>query len=217
MKGDYSIYDPLYAETIATGQAGWGGAQRLAKEYLWLERLFSHSQVPQTGRVLELGCGEGHFSRLLSQRGYQVHGVDVSARAIEWAQAKALAEGFKIEYSVADLSQAGVLPEQSYDLIVDGNCLHCIIDEDRAVFLANVLQALKPHCLFFVSSLCHCGDTEKEIQMRAGHPYRQIVSKTALENELLSAGFEVLSSREVPSEPASHCTLHALKPSPQKP
>ena len=31
----------------------------MANERIWLERLFSYAEIPATGEVLELGCGEG--------------------------------------------------------------------------------------------------------------------------------------------------------------
>jgi len=211
MKGNYTIYDQLYAQTQAAGQPCWGGQQRLEKETLWLERLFSQSQVPKQGKVLELGCGEGHFSRLLCQKGYQVTGADVSAQAIEWAETKARSMGLQIDYFVADLTQAGVLENQGYEMIVDGNCLHCIIDQDRPVFLTNVFQALRPGGVFFVSALSAQG-TETEWIYRQAQAYRQIVPKPILENELLSAGFVLLASQEYPGERHNHCTLHTFKP-----
>lgn len=211
MKGNYTVYDQLYAQIRAAGEPGWGGRERLAKEGLWLERLLGQSQVPECGKVLELGCGEGHFTRLLCQKGYQVTGADVSAQAIEWAEAKALSTGLQIDYFVADLTQAGVLENQRYDLIVDGNCLHCIIGQDRSVFLANVFQALRPGGVFFVSALSAQG-TETELIYRQAQAYRQISPKAILENELLSAGFVLLASQEYPAERHNHSTVHAFKP-----
>lgn len=211
MKGNYTVYDQLYAQIRAAGEPGWGGRERLAKEGLWLERLLGQSQVPQRGKVLELGCGEGHFTRLLRQKGYQVTGADVSAQAIEWAEAKARSMGLQIDYFVADLTLPESLAPQCYDLIVDGNCLHCIIDQDRSVFLGNVFQTLRPGGVFFVSALSAQG-TETEWLYREGLPYRQIVPKAILENELLSAGFVLLASQEYPGERHNHSTVHAYKP-----
>lgn len=161
MKGNYTVYDQLYAQIRAAGEPGWGGRERLAKEGLWLERLLGQSQVPQRGKVLELGCGEGHFTRLLRQKGYQVTGADVSAQAIEWAEAKARSMGLQIDYFVADLTLPESLAPQCYDLIVDGNCLHCIIDQDRSVFLGNVFQTLRPGGVFFCQRFVCSGHRDR--------------------------------------------------------
>jgi len=53
--------------------------------------------------VLDAGCGEGYLARILTQRGANVTGIDISPRLVEIARGKD-PEG-KITYQVADLSQ----------------------------------------------------------------------------------------------------------------
>jgi 2-polyprenyl-3-methyl-5-hydroxy-6-metoxy-1,4-benzoquinol methylase len=212
MKADYSIYDRKYQEARAKGWPGWGGAPRLAHEHIWLERLFSYAQVPQRGRVLELGCGEGHYARLLAAKGYQVTGVDVSAIAIQWAKEKTHVTGHQVEYLALDLTQPGILPGQQFDIIVDGNCVHCILGTDRPLFFANVQRLLKRDGLFFVSSLCsHTG--QNEVYELAGQPYRYVPTETHLHRELAAAGFVVQQSTFHRKDigPHSHCTVHVTK------
>ena len=81
MKTDYSVHERKYREARAKGWNGWGGDERMAQEHVWIKRLFSY-KIPQTGQVLELGCGEGHYARLLAEKGYRVIGVDISPTAI---------------------------------------------------------------------------------------------------------------------------------------
>jgi SAM-dependent methyltransferase len=82
---------------------------------------------PLAGRfVLDLGCGEGYCSRMLSQRGAQVLGLDVSPRMIELARQAERAEPLGIRYDTAD-AVAVDLGEASVDLVV-------------AVFLFNYLD-----------------------------------------------------------------------------
>jgi 2-polyprenyl-3-methyl-5-hydroxy-6-metoxy-1,4-benzoquinol methylase len=78
MKADYLVHDRLYREARAEGWDGWGGNERIAYGSIWIEQLLSYDEVPKMGEVLELGCGEGHYSRLLAEKGYQVTGVDIS-------------------------------------------------------------------------------------------------------------------------------------------
>lgn len=53
-------------------------------------------------KILDLGCGEGAYSRELARRGAQVTGVDGSARLVEVARARAAAEGLDIPYHCAN-------------------------------------------------------------------------------------------------------------------
>lgn len=41
-----------------------------------------------------------------------------------------------------------------FELIIDGSCLHCLIDDERVIFFAEVRRLLKPDGLFVVSSMC---------------------------------------------------------------
>jgi 2-polyprenyl-3-methyl-5-hydroxy-6-metoxy-1,4-benzoquinol methylase len=43
------------------------------------------AQVPAGARILDVGCGHGHFAALLSRAGYQVEGVDIDGKALAYA------------------------------------------------------------------------------------------------------------------------------------
>ena len=189
-KADYSIYDSLYESARNLGWPGWGGDDRVANGPEKLEYILSKSYVPKRGRALELGCGEGHLCRLLETRGFEATGVDISGVAIGWAREKA-AETSIARYVQADLCAPGVLPEDRFDLIVDGNCLHCIIGEDRVQFLRNARRLLADGGVFFISSLCSKNGKNRTL-MRDSRPYRQVPSAWNLEQEIAAADFEIL-------------------------
>jgi ubiquinone/menaquinone biosynthesis C-methylase UbiE len=96
------------------------------------------SLLPAPRRAtLDLGCGEGRFSRDLATAGHRVVGVDVSADLVELARA-ADATG---TYLVAD---ARSLPfaDQAFDLVVAFNVLSCVDDVEEAV--AEIARVLAP-------------------------------------------------------------------------
>ena len=212
MKADYFVHDRLYKEARAKGWDGWGGNDRIAYEHKWVEHLFAYDEVPKMGEVLELGCGEGHLARLLAEKGYRVLGVDISPTAIQWAKEKTLETGLKVEYLELDLTKSGVLHGKAFDLIVDGNCLHCIIDQDRKTFLANVHRLLKVKGIFFVFSKCTTLANDEVVEFE-GKPYRYVPSRENLHRELEVAGFEIkksdFSRRE--GEAHGHCMIHLTK------
>jgi len=189
-QADYSIYDSLYESARNLGWPGWGGNDRVAKGPEKLKHILSKSYVPKHGRALELGCGEGHLCRLLETRGFETTGVDISGVAIGWAREKA-AETSAARYVRADLCAPDVLSGERFDLIVDGNCLHCIIGEDRVQFLHNARRLLADDGVFFISSLCS-KNGKNRILMRDARPYRQVPSAWNLEQEIAAAGFEIL-------------------------
>jgi SAM-dependent methyltransferase len=207
MHDDYLIYDSLYADAKLKGWSGWGGDSRIATGPGQLQRIVEKGYVPQSGRVLELGCGEGHFCRLLAAHGYTVTGIDISKVAIEWASEKQ-SSGDDIAYVRGDLCQSDVLKAEIYDLIVDGNCLHCILESDRMIFLQNVHRLLSEQGIFFVSSLCS-KDGKPSIIYRAHRAYRHVPSVISLMGELEEAQFHVLDSEVRERDEYDHISLFA--------
>lgn len=52
----------------------------------FIDRLLQHLQPPAGSRMLDVACGRGRHSRFLASRGYQVTGIDLSFRSIEFAK-----------------------------------------------------------------------------------------------------------------------------------
>lgn len=93
-----------------------------AKQQPWRSRIESYSLLKLIGdlrgkKVVDVACGEGHFTRLLRQAGAaEVVGVDISERMIDLAQAQEAEEPLGIEYRVEDARN--VVPQQDFDLAV---------------------------------------------------------------------------------------------------
>jgi len=94
--------------------------------------------VSGAGRVLDLGCGDGHLARLLADRGAGVVGVDIAEADVELARARGLANA---EFHVAR-AQALPLSDTSVDAAVSHMTL-MLMDEIDAV-LAEVARVLRP-------------------------------------------------------------------------
>jgi ubiquinone/menaquinone biosynthesis C-methylase UbiE len=68
-------------------------------------------------KVLDVACGEGHFTRLLRRAGAaEVVGLDLSERMIELARQQEAQQPLGIEYVVGDASTV-VNPPQDFDII----------------------------------------------------------------------------------------------------
>ncbi len=68
------------------------------------------------GRALDVGCGEGADSVWLARQGWQVTALDISAKAVERAEALAADAGVQVEGVAAGLLDAP-LSDASYDLV----------------------------------------------------------------------------------------------------
>jgi 2-polyprenyl-3-methyl-5-hydroxy-6-metoxy-1,4-benzoquinol methylase len=79
-------------------------------------------------RVLDAGCGEGRFSRIIAERGALVTGIDLSDRMIALAREEEKNGPLGIEYGVADMADLSALEDSSFDLVV---AYLSIIDVER--------------------------------------------------------------------------------------
>jgi len=107
---------------------------------------------PLAGKdVLDLGCGEGYCSRMLSGYGARVLGLDVSERMIALAREAERAEPLGIRYDTAD-AVAVALDEASFDLVVAVFLFNYLDVAQMQRTMANVHRMLRPggHFVFAV-------------------------------------------------------------------
>jgi SAM-dependent methyltransferase len=94
-------------------------------------------------RVLDLGCGQGWFSRQLARRGALVTGIDLSAGQIANARRHEATEPLGITYQQLNAEQiAAHWPPESFDLITACVVLHDL--PDAAAVLSGARQLLVP-------------------------------------------------------------------------
>ena len=217
----YESHEEVYKKLKAKNFSFWGESKDNSetfenfymKEYL--ESVLDRIKPVTNAKVLEIGCGTGPASCFLAQRGYDVDGFDVSETAIEIARVNAKNRNLNINYSVNDICSISKIYSGTYDIIVDGHCMHCITyDSDRHAALTNVLRLLKRGGYFIMDTMSmesssdwpHPGRAdEKGIlwnNVEESNPYekvefegkywictRRVMSISDLENELIQSGF----------------------------
>jgi SAM-dependent methyltransferase len=103
-------------------------------------------------RMLDAGCGEGRFARMLSERGAIVTGIDFSHRMIKLAREAEQREPRGIEYQQSDMGDLAMLGPETFDVSV---AYLSIIDVPRyEAALQEVSRVLKQGGQF-VFSLVH--------------------------------------------------------------
>lgn len=90
---------------------------------------------------LDLGCGEGHHTRLLAARGARMLGLDVAPRFIAHARATEVHQALGIDYLIGD-AIALPLASASLDFVIACMSLMDVPQPERA--LAEVRRVLKP-------------------------------------------------------------------------
>lgn len=98
------------------------------------------------GKLLDFGCGAGWFVKLASDVGYDAHGLDHMALAVETGRR---------ELGLTTLSVGNedtLASEASYDIIVCNNLIEHLIDP--ASFVRRCAQGLRPGGLLMLSFPC---------------------------------------------------------------
>jgi len=91
-------------------------------------------------RILEIGCGSGHFLYFLKKKGYTNYlGIDLSAEAIEIARKRITCHVEKVD-AVSFLINKG----NCYDAICSNDMIEHISKDQIIDFLLLVYKALKP-------------------------------------------------------------------------
>jgi len=105
-------------------------------------------------RILDAGCGEGRFARMLAARGAHVSAIDLSQRMIQLAEAEEAKTLLGIEYAEMSMTDLTAFADESFDAAV---AYLSILDvDDFEVALGEVARVLKPDGRFVFSTVHPC-------------------------------------------------------------
>jgi SAM-dependent methyltransferase len=112
---------------------------------------------------VDIGCGEGHNTRLLAQRGARMTGIDIAERFIEHARHAEAVEPHGIDYRVASAVELP-FPDATFDFAAAFMSFMDIPETQRVV--AEAFRILKPGG-FLQFSIAHpCFDTPHRRNLR---------------------------------------------------
>jgi SAM-dependent methyltransferase len=155
------------------------------------------------GTVLDVGCGTGEHTILLTRQGYDVLGLDFAPEAVEQARRNADDKGVGARFEVADAMN--LADEPGYDTIVDSALFHIFDDRDRAAYVRSLSGATHPGSVVHVLALSDAGrgfgpevseatireafgGAEWEIEDLAAVTYRGLVTELHTEALKLAVG-----------------------------
>src|SRR6516165_5431793 len=125
-----------------------------------LQELIEGPTALPAGTAIDIGCGTGDASIYLARHGWRVTGVDVAAKALEKARAKAAAAHVRVDFTRADatrLSSAGV--GKDFTLILDSGCLHGMSDAARDRYVAELSAVAAPQTRLLIFAYTPGGQT----------------------------------------------------------
>lgn len=150
------------------------------------QRIARIEQIRPAGRLLDIGCGRGHFLRTARDHGYRVAGVDVSERAVRYARS-----AFGLDASVETLDGLVARPDR-FEVLTLWHVLEHFADPFEALRKMRLL--LVPGGVLFVEvPNLHSLKFLLARQKWAGgnHPlyHRTFFSNRTLKRALLENGF----------------------------
>ncbi|MDA9260655.1 methyltransferase domain-containing protein [Puniceicoccaceae bacterium] len=100
--------------------------------------------LPPEQKLLEIGCGAGHFLELAQARGHDVYGLDINPDAVRAAKEKGLSADCE------DLSDYVKHCDEQYDCVCSFQLLEHLLDVRS--FLDNAVKLLKPGGLLILAT-----------------------------------------------------------------
>ncbi|MBR2903928.1 MAG: methyltransferase domain-containing protein [Clostridia bacterium] len=114
----------------------------------WSQFLITRLQGYPVKKGLDVGCGAGWFTRFFQKNGYEMTGLDISAKMLAAAQENARKAGLRGEYIQGDIAKIK-LPRR-YDFVLSVNdCFNYMPTESLSSAFKNVASALVKKGIFF--------------------------------------------------------------------
>ena len=149
-------------------------------------------------KILDVGCGNGKDCKYISQKGFDINGIDLSVGMLSIAKEK-VPNG---KFEVMDMTDI-TYPDDSYDGIISNCSLFHIPTEELPKTLESFRKILKPNGKLLLILQDGNGEMMVEEPYRPGvHIYMNYFSTSQIQELLQQYGFEIgyLSKEESPNE-----------------
>jgi len=132
MQGQKEIFEKIYEKPGAV----W---TRTEPQQELIELVKSRKIKP--GKVIDIGCGEGFLSIYLASKGFDVLGIDLSERAIQYAKENAANRGVNVRFVAMDIADLSKLKEK-FDFALEWGVMHHIMPPQRPQYVRDVANLL---------------------------------------------------------------------------
>ncbi len=106
--------------------------------------------LPKGAKILELGYGAGQTAKLILEKGYEYHGIDISdelcKKSIE--RCKKYVDQGMAKFSVGNIEEKSSYENESFDAVIVCGALQYLDDINKCFIEVN--RVLKPKCSFIV-------------------------------------------------------------------
>lgn len=137
---DLSYWEKVHQEKYS--QADW-----ITKPTIFATEVIKY--FPQSGRILELGAGQGQDSSYFAQHGYHVLATDFSLFAMDQAKKRLSADlSGLVDFQTVDLHNLLPFSPASFDVVYSHLALHYFTAERTQNLFNEIYTVLKPGGIF---------------------------------------------------------------------
>ena len=144
MSSNYREWDQIYRK-YPPNSWGW----ELSRPRSILIESIERGRI-RKGKALDLCCGAGTNTNYLAKKGFDVTGIDISTKAIEYAKMKsANVEGRTsfVKESFINLS----FQDDVFNFVFDMGCFHHVEIEDRDNFIKEIHRVMKERGVYLLT------------------------------------------------------------------
>ena len=189
-------FEERYLEKKQANKEGWNTDKLINDVYSKVMSVLNRNNV-DSGRLLELGCGDGKLGVMLSKAGFKLYGIDISETAIKWAEQRNNEFSTNAHFEVGNVLDLKY-EENSFDIALDSFCFHCIT-ENREKFLSEAFRVLKKDGILMIMSKCgdpkdpnYPFDPASRCKIENGVATRYWGRPESIVEEVKNAGFTVI-------------------------
>jgi ubiquinone/menaquinone biosynthesis C-methylase UbiE len=167
------------------------------QEYVEVRFLRKFINKSDVGNVLEIGCGNGHGTKLINRyfSPKNIQAVDLDEKMIAIAQKRN--KNSKITFTVMDATNLK-FPDHHFDTVFDFGIIHHIPNWKDCI--TELKRVLKPNGIIILEELSietFSTFLGKIIRKLTVHPYNEMYSTDKFSNALKEAGFTIQIMRKM--------------------
>ena len=136
----------------------WGSVAKtyskphIRKEYIRKPLIIAALGNVKGKRIIDLGCGDGYYSRILAKKGAKVVGVDFSKQSILLAKKMEKRTPLGIDYYQSDISNLSFLKKNNFDFAIADMVFVTVSNQKKYIKIAKeVYRVLKPNGEIIIS------------------------------------------------------------------
>lgn len=116
-----------------------------------LNTIYNEIMQNEQSNVLDIGFGTAVITSKLYENGHQIDGIDFSTKMIEIANQK-MPQANLLEWDISN-GVPQFLKKDTYDFIISTYVLHHLTDDEKVIFIKNLLPLLKEKGKIFVGDV----------------------------------------------------------------